>query len=165
MVGVCHLRKESHQPLDSRLRHHGVVGVVQTFEDSEAFWNPHGFLEPGESHKEKHTPLKGYPIGRKTNFNKFWEQSLSVCKRGKNVHPIEMISSEPFCQFEGLYIMISAECTVQRVERMVVRTVRIYDSTYYDMHDLRLLVIDMSFLSTSLRLTYHQLVPLNLLSS
>ena len=56
--------------------------------------------------------------------------------------------------------MISAEW-----ERMVVRTVRIYDSIYYDMHDLRLLVIDMSFLSTSLRLTHHQLVPLNLLSS
>jgi len=114
---------------------------------------------------KKTTSLKGYPVWQENKLQTLLEQSLSVCKRGKNVHPIEMISSEPFCQFERLYIMISAECTVQRVERMVVRTVRIYDSIYYDMHDLRLLVIDMSFLSTSLRLTYHQLVPLNLLSS
>ena len=146
------------QPLDSRLRHHGVVGVVQTFEDSEAFWNPHGFLEPESTHGKKRLLQKVTRYGRKTNFKHFWEQSPSVCKRGKNVHPIEMISSEPFCQFERLYIMISAECTVQRVERMVVRTVRIYDSIYYDMSVLRLLVIDMSFLSTSFRSTYHQLV-------
>lgn len=59
------------------------------------FWSPSQLME-------KTTPLKGYSVWQENKLQTLLEQSLSVCKRGKNVHPIEMISSEPFCQFEGL---------------------------------------------------------------
>ena len=116
------------------------------------FWSPSQLMEKNDSSKR----LPGM-AGKQTS-NTFGTKSFGLQKRKEcSSHWDDIIWT--FLSIRR-FVMISAEC-----ERMVVRTVRIYDSIYYDMHDLRLLVIDMSFLSTSLRLTHHQLVPLNLLSS
>lgn len=142
-----------------------MVGVVQTFEDSEAFRNPHHF--ESEKLTKKSTPLKSYPLAGKQTSNNFATESNKVfrfAKEEKNMEKKTRVTGM-FFQLRRYHLNLSVNskvchdfCWMHCSESQKNDRQNKTNLWYYHMYVLRLLVIDMSFLSTSLRLTYHQLV-------